>query len=341
MLHCAPIMHCTLLVPDLLPPGLRDALHPQPRAPRLAALLARGTSIVLPAGGSEAWLCDAFGVARQHDWPVAALTLIADGGEPADGYWLRCDPVHLYFRQNSMHVSSACGIPPDADSRALVDALNTHFHADGMLFRAGHDGRWYVRDDMHTGLTTQPLPEALDRAIDAFTPSGADSGYWRRVLNEIQMLLHAHPLNAEREARGLPAFNSVWLWGGGRASDIGIPPCTQLWTDDALARALAARSATPNAPLPPTADAVFAAGGDALVILPAARDAGRKPEIWRQSIEQMEHNWFAPCYSALQMHRLEKLSIVVTGTPHGRRCEITARNLWRWWRCPQALNAYA
>jgi len=57
-------MFCTLLVPDLLPPGPRDAQHPAPRAPRLAALLARGTVATMPAGGMEAWLCAQFGVAR-------------------------------------------------------------------------------------------------------------------------------------------------------------------------------------------------------------------------------------------------------------------------------------
>ena len=229
-------MHCTLLVPDLLPSALHDA--PQPRVPRLAALLARGTAGELTNGGMEAWLCASFGVPRQYDWPVAALTLAADGGEPADDYWLRCDPVHFYLRQNRMHVSNAAGAPDDAESQALIAALNAHFAGDGLLFRAGAAGRWYVRSKAHIELTTHALPESLDREIDSCMPAGADSGHWRRVLNEIQMLLHAHPVNAQREARGLPAFNSVWLWGGGRAPRVGAAPFTRVWADDALARRL-------------------------------------------------------------------------------------------------------
>lgn len=336
-------MHCTLLVPDLLPPALRDAPHVQPRAPRLGALLARGISTALPAGDGDAWLCECFGVSRQHDWPVAALTLGADGGDPAEGYWLRCDPVHLFFRQNRMHLSTAAGMPSAAESAALIDALNFHFQSDGIVFRAGAEGRWYVRTDAHTGLTTCPLRQAVDRAIDACMPSGADSGHWRRIVNEIQMLLHSHAVNAAREARGQPEFNSVWLWGGGRAPRAGSTATvayTQLWSNDALARALAAHSATPVAPLPLSADSVLTAGGEALVMLSAARDAGSDAEAWQSALEQLERDWFAPCYFALRRQRLATLTIVATGNKGGRSFVISGRNLWRWWRRSQPLASH-
>ncbi|MBZ1349310.1 hypothetical protein KZZ10_01500 [Alcaligenaceae bacterium LF4-65] len=39
---------------------------------------------------------------------------------------------------------------------------------------------------------------------------------WRRLLNEIQMLWHTHPVNEQRTQRGLPPINSLWLFGGAR-----------------------------------------------------------------------------------------------------------------------------
>lgn len=39
---------------------------------------------------------------------------------------------------------------------------------------------------------------------------------WRRCINEIQMSWFDHPVNAAREARGLPAINTLWLSGNGR-----------------------------------------------------------------------------------------------------------------------------
>ena len=341
MLHCAPIMHCTLLVPDVLPPGLRDAPQVRSRTPRLAALLARGNTATLPANSMESWLCDAFGVSRQNDWPVAPLTLSADGGDPSSGFWLRCDPVHLLMRRNRMHVSDAAGVPSDAESIALVKSLNTHFQSDGLNFHAGAAGRWYLRTQTHTALSTHTLFESIDREIDGYMPSGPDSGYWRRIVNEVQMLLHAHPVNAEREARGVPAINSIWLWGGGVAPRVKPAPGNRIWADDPLARALAAQSAMPLAPLPPGAEAVLAADGDALVVVTAVRDASRDIAAWLEAVERIEQDWFAPFHSALEKRRIVLLTLVITGARQSRHIDITAANLWRWWRRSPAPGAYA
>jgi hypothetical protein len=48
---------------------------------------------------------------------------------------------------------------------------------------------------------------------------GADRGVWLRLQSEAQMLLHDHPVNRERAARGWPPLNSLWFWGGG-----ALPP---------------------------------------------------------------------------------------------------------------------
>jgi hypothetical protein len=334
-------MLCTLLVPDLLPPGPRDAQHPAPRAPRLAALLARGNSTALPAGGMEAWLCGQFGGARQHDWPVAPLTLAADGGETGDGYWLRCDPVHLHVRQNRMHLSNTAGAATPAETDAMIAALNRQFADDGLHFHAGADGRCYVRCDQHSDIVTHPLHAVIDRDINPYMPAGADSGYWRRVLNEIQMLLHAHPVNAEREARGQAALNSVWLWGGGRKPQTGSAPFTTVWSNDALANALAAAAALPGARVPDDAHAVTVTGGHPLVVLTAARDAGNDAAAWHRAIEQLERDWFAPCYSALRERRIQTLNIIGVGDNGGRLWSITTGNTWRWWRRPKTLSSHA
>ncbi|MDH3761646.1 MAG: hypothetical protein OEU50_11745 [Gammaproteobacteria bacterium] len=42
---------------------------------------------------------------------------------------------------------------------------------------------------------------------------------WYKLLNEMQMFLHAHDLNRDRERRGRLAINSLWFWGGGRVPD--------------------------------------------------------------------------------------------------------------------------
>lgn len=340
MLHCAPIMFCTLLVPDLLPPGPRDAQHPAPRAPRLAALLARGTVATMPAGGMEAWLCAQFGVARQHDWPVAPLTLTVDGGEPGDAYWLRCDPVHLHIRQNRMYLSNTAGTPTPAEIAAFTAALNRQFTNDGLHFRGGTNGRCYVRCDQHTEIVTRPLHAVIDRDINPHMPTGADSAYWRRVLNEIQMLLHAQLFNAEREVRGQAALNSLWLWGGGYAPRIGSARFTSMWSNDALGNALAAAGAVPCAAVPVDAQPVLATGGHTLVVLTAARAAGNDAAAWQSAIEQLEQDWFAPCHAALRGRRLQQLNIIGATADGGRQWTIKSADTWRWWRRTGSLSSH-
>ena len=47
---------------------------------------------------------------------------------------------------------------------------------------------------------------------------------WHSILNEIQMVLHEHPVNEAREGRGEPPVNSVWLWGAGpMPGDVDAP----------------------------------------------------------------------------------------------------------------------
>jgi hypothetical protein len=333
------MMHCTLLVPDLLPPALRDTPAPRLRVPQLAALLARGNKAMLPPNEFDSWLCEAFGVARQNDWPVAPLTLAEDGGEPGDGFWLRCDPAYLYLQQHRMILSDAAGKPTAAESAALVETLNAHFREDGLQFFAGRDGRWYLRGDAHAKVTTQPLSHAMHRDIDSLMPTGDDSRHWRRVMNEIQMLLHAHPLNAEREARGLPAFNSVWLWGGGTVPAAGATAFTQAWSNEPLARALARRAGATVGDCPASVEPVMAAGGNALVVVTALRDATDLAQ-WQAALERVEQQWFAPCRQALQDGRLHSLTIVAPAAPHSRQFTITAAHRWRWWRRIKPIAAH-
>src|SRR2546423_11819725 len=102
------------------------------------------------------------------------------------------------------------------------------------------------------------------------------------LMNEAQMLLHEHPVNAEREARGEPALNSIWFWGGGVVDAAKPRPFSAVIADDPLARGLALAAGIPAHALPKDADSVLAALGDegrALVVLdapPAAQPRRRR-----------------------------------------------------------------
>jgi hypothetical protein len=59
----------------------------------------------------------------------------------------------------------------------------------------------------------------LGKPANPYTEQSRQHLHWYRLLNEMQMFLHAHDLNRERERRGRLAVNSLWFWGGGRVPD--------------------------------------------------------------------------------------------------------------------------
>src|SRR5256885_4601301 len=205
-------MHCELYIPNFF------ASEGLPRGNGLAAaetLIARGRRRRRALVSPEAWLFGRFGMARQRDWPVAPYTLLADGGAPERHHWMRADPVHLQVGRDSLGLADSASFDVSrAESEALVEALNRHF-GQTMLFHPLQPARWYVRLQKTPDMQTTPAAAARGAALDEKLPSGPDAMRFHALMNEAQMLLHEHPVNAEREARGEPALNSIWFWGGG------------------------------------------------------------------------------------------------------------------------------
>ena len=334
-------MNCHLLIPGLFWRS-GDEAYRELDLPSLRTLLARATAAQGPAQDMEEWLCRAFAVDKQQDWPVAALTLLADGGSPGDDYWLRADPVHLRVDSSQLILadSSAFGITRDEANR-LTQALNLHFNNSGLLFQAMHPERWYLCLAKPPQLQTRALAEVAGKNIDEFLPVGTDSIYWHGVFNEIQMVLHRHAVNEVREAMGNPPVNSVWLWGGGRRPNIAGKPFTHVWTNECLVKSLALASGASLSDLPQNAQAWLAqprAPGVHLVVLESLRGAAqyRDRERWLENIEELEARWFAPLLTALQRGQLEEL--IISSGPWS--FAIARRDLWKLWRRSQPLAKY-
>ncbi len=87
----------------------------------------------------------------------------------------------------------------------------------------------------------------------ARSPRSGDAERGRcRLGAEVEMWLAAHPLNRGREARQLPPLNSLWFWGGTRASGVAgrwrkgaAVPCCSAGAPDAWLAGLAAHCGVP------------------------------------------------------------------------------------------------
>jgi hypothetical protein len=333
-------MRVTILVPDLFwPRDDGEAPYRELELPAAALLLSRSRKRLFPAIGLEAWLCQAFEVERQQDWPAAPLTLVFDGLDAADGYWLRADPVHFLAHRDRLTLLEPGAVSPRAEDAAeLVALFNRHFTGDGLSFHAPHPARWYVRVPGAPRLVTRELSLAAGRDIAGALPTGEDSLRWRRVLTEIQMLMHEHPVNQRREARGDLPINSVWLWGGGRRPDVPGHHFTHVGGENALAQALGARAgAEPidGARLPSDRSA------HALVVAEAVSARYGDDRAWQQSLLAIERAYLAPVLAGLRQGTVKEAAVVAL---HSRGCvrfEASRADLLKFWRGARPLHVHA
>lgn len=343
-------MQCTLLIPHLW--WARDAGEEAYRGlalPHLETLASRAQHSRFPAIGWEGWLCQAFEVERQRDWPIAPLTLMIDGGEVGDAYWLRADPVHLRPHRDRLLLADSTAFPvPRAEADALVAALNAHFEADGLRFTAPCAERWYLRLDADPEIATSALDDAAGAIVDPFLPSGAKAMHWQRIANEVQMLLHAHEVNAAREARGELPINGVWLWGGGRRAAVHGRHFSSVTGDEPLVAALAASADIAAAPLGSGAEAwlrsdfMSGPGRQHLVVLGQLTAPARRGDLeaWRRALEALDAHWIAPLLIALRAGKFEELALVAPGLEACQRFELRRVDLLRFWRLRRSLAHY-
>lgn len=335
----------SLVIPGLWgPPALRHqpALWAGLSLPALEQIASRARRGATTAHDVERLLCELVGCALpEGDVPVAAVTRQWEAGDAGEDWWLRADPVHLLAdRDRIVMAGNAPLVLSVEECRAFAAELNAHFTADGWDLRAPNAQRWYLRLPRAPRLRTVPLPETVGQDVLHHLPEGEDAAHWRSLLNEAQMVLHGSAVNREREARGEPPVNSLWFWGGGRLPPPPPPMWSQVWSNAAFVKGLAALSTTPCASLPENAHEWLAhdTQGRQLLVIEALREHVQhdEPSAWRESVTVVYEEWLAPLWAALRRRRLDALEL------HGGDgvvFRLTARDARRWWVRRRPLGA--
>ncbi|NND91809.1 MAG: hypothetical protein HKN42_13190 [Granulosicoccus sp.] len=198
----------TLLVPGFSPEAggdrlqWADGLPPQPWQGQLSVLLgqAQWDGVHLPAAELS--------VSSQHKLRQVDPSPGGQGRVCADPIHLRAD------RDTATLIPGGRLALTDAEADELLSAINTFLHADGLRFSRLAADRWFMSGMDGRALSSYPPSFLAHRNASAFLPGNDETGAWRRLMTELQMLLHAHPVNAERERQGRLPVNSVWFWGG-------------------------------------------------------------------------------------------------------------------------------
>jgi hypothetical protein len=176
--------------------------------------------------------------------PAGALTRELMMGDAADASWLCADPAWVQPDLNGARLL-ACGQMQLSmeEAQALAKPLKPVFGDAGMILEVSSPDHWHVRMPQGAPVAAFASPEqAMGEDLYEHLPQGADGRRWRVLLNEVQVLLHQHPLNAERKSRGMPPINSLWLWGGGTLPNLVRTSLKGAIADDVLVGALAKRA---------------------------------------------------------------------------------------------------
>lgn len=295
-------MHCELAIPGLFgdSAGVRFAA--------LELLLARGRRVRAPARSLEGWLSEAFELG-DGPFPAGALTLLGCGDEPGEATWARADPTHLrFFRDHFATVPGETFEVQREEADALCEALSRHFAAQ-LAFRACEPRRWCAR------------------LFNDAAPNDA-------LVNEVQMLLHAHPLNEAREARGELTINSVRFWGAGQAPRRAQCRWQSVAAADPAVRGAARLAGTRHRALPGSAPEWLdrlPEDGRHLALLDARETA----------LADLERDWFAPLLAALRSGRIGMVTLHAVDGSEEVSFETIRGDLRRFWRTKKPVEHYA
>ena len=327
----------TLFVPGLVPWPQQRWPQVLSGLPSLHRLLSRAKTTQRGVEHLPALLLSAFGVERQSDWPVAPYTLLADGGDPSEAFWMRADPVHLLPQQGQLVLVDTGPLLLSAQAcESLVESVNSHLAADGPTLCAPGPQRWYMRLPRELRIQTTPPDLAAGRNVDALLPEGGDALLVHRWSNEVQMLLHEHPVNAAREARGELPVNSLWLWGAGRLARVPIASARHVWADETLMRGLALASEAPLHLQPDSAEAWLASAnaGEHWILLDSFAISGghAQARAWEARAQQLEEAWFAPLLAALSARRVGEVTLATVHEGRALSFRVASGDLWKLWR---------
>lgn len=330
MSQTSPSLH--LVLPGLLWPtqAMQDMVFDL-QLPALSWLLGKGSRTLQTVADSQQWLANVVGL---PNLPVAALRACAEQ-EAQTGRWLCLDPIHLRVERTQLIVQDPVALQlSQAEADALIAELAPLLAELGEL-HSSRPHEWLLHMHAASDIHTTPLADAIGLNGDQLMPKADNVKLWRRLLNEVQVTLHEHPINLARSARGLPAVNSVWPWGEG-ALDAHKPVWNLIQADGALWQGLARHLACQWASLPQHFES---SQGKALVVQSSLDAATRQRDAmqWRAALQTLEATWFAPLMQALQNGKLKHVVLHGHGEGQAMTITVSGSNKLNFWRKPKPL----
>jgi hypothetical protein len=276
----------------LVIPGFAQAFGGGWRSPSLDQLLAysdNGVQATDSFPSHAAWQTELLRLLQlDATYASAPLSWLGAGGFEA-GTWLHVQPVSLAISARGLTLQSTSEWTTDT-RRIAATVLSKHLSESGFDWRDS-GSEVYLRCEKPLNVETAAPATALRQSLQDAMPTGSDAVALRRLMTELQMLLH------NREDLN---FNAVWLWGSGsmRQRSVNLP---MLAANDAFARGVYAASQCPDRCSPNAANVEQVLESEASIA------------VARAPIEQLESEWLAPLLSALQRGTVHRVGLYLDG----------------------------
>jgi len=269
--------------------------------------------------------------------PLAALSHYFFSAEKPS-YVLYIDPVHLKPDRDHLILFGPKSLSLRMlEAKKLRDEIVGCYQDLDWEIDCSDPSSWLLISEQQQQARFSPLPDVIGKSIGEYLPSGSNHKYWRNINNEIQMLLHNHPTNVEREQQGQLTANSVWFWGGGGLQTLQKSTAEQgqrcrVWTDLSCAAGLAKLAAVEAKELP----------ADVEIILNAEPTYSTEKiyvDLYDSSsdLSSFISMWISPLMDALASKKIQQLHLY---DDRGRCFSINNRQLKRWWKPLKPLSRY-
>ena len=255
--------------------------------------------------------------------PLAAVMAAFDFGAPPAVGIMRADPVYLRADMSRVILFDADTVGLEEDeAEALLAVLNHAFADEGLRFCRGRSpSRWYVEGaPAPAGATFSPL-DLRGLPLEPSLAAMRDMGVLKRIMTEVQMVLHDCVVNEVRAVAGKPPINSIWFWG------VGQPPARHgnavqhIISDDDIACACAAFNGIDYS-------RDFSALPEVLAGVPESVALVCAPASAAPGSDNLAEAVLVPALEALKAARISRLAV----TTAGGRYVLTRTALWRFWR---------
>jgi hypothetical protein len=280
----------------------------------------------------RSWLAGMAGL-RVAPVPVAAISRWAaqrtDTAPLAGDYWL-ATPVHLEAALDHVRLAKVLSLST-AEWKELAASLPDVLDPAIATFSSASGPHAFLAASQPLQATTVDPVRIVGADVHDFLPAGADASQLKRVMTELQMWLHEHPLNARRTQGGQLPVNGLWVWGGG-----GLPADVQahaqdlpaLLSSDSFASGLWRLVGGEPRALPASLDDAGTSHHSLVVAVTLRLLAG---DTDGERMAEFDRSWVRPALAMLRTGALRRLRLHL----NDRLFTATRADLWQIWRRPR------